>query len=210
MTTLLKNLLNRETEALPEKIVHHINDENHIYKSANQLVSYLRALDPTFVRPIVLVSIGTDRSTGDSLGPLVGSFLKEKQRSMPEFHVYGTLDDPVHAINIAQCMENIMNQHTNPIIIAVDACLGQAQNVGNLNLGVGSVKPGAGVKKELPSVGHIYLTGTVNVGGYLEYLVLQNTRLNLVMKLARSISDTIYKAYNQIQINRENLASARH
>ncbi|KUO48837.1 MAG: hypothetical protein APF76_18330 [Desulfitibacter sp. BRH_c19] len=210
MTTLLKNLLNREINNLPDKIVHNINDENLIYKTANQLVSYLRALDPTLVRPIVVVNIGTDRSTGDSLGPLVGSFLQEKQRFMPEFHVYGTLDQPVHATNIEQCMENIMELHSNPVIIAVDACLGQAKNVGNLNLGVGSVKPGAGVKKELPSVGHIYMTGTVNVGGYLEYLVLQNTRLNLVMKLAMSISDTIYKAYRQIQINRKNLASARH
>lgn len=207
MTTLLRNLLDREMQELPDKIAHHIDDENLTYKAARQLVSYLMTLDPQLDRPIVIVNIGTDRSTGDSLGPLVGSFLKEKQRLMPDMYVYGTLDDPVHATNIARYIEDIMNTHSNPIIIAVDACLGQAKNVGNLNLGIGPVKPGAGVKKDLPSVGHIYMTGTVNVGGYLEYLVLQNTRLNLVMKLAKSISDTICKAYYKIQTHKNKVPS---
>ncbi|WP_035269715.1 spore protease YyaC [Desulfitibacter alkalitolerans] len=207
MTTLLRNLLNRELQEPPDKIVHHIDDENLTYKAANQLASYLITLDPQLDRPIVVVNIGTDRSTGDSLGPLVGSFLKERQSLIPNIHVYGTLDEPVHATNIVRYMEDIMETHTNPIIIAVDACLGQAKNVGNLNLGIGPVKPGAGVKKELPYVGHIYMTGTVNVGGYLEYLVLQNTRLNLVMKLAKSISDTIYKAYYKVQAKKNEVPS---
>ena len=34
-------------------------------------------------QPIVFVCIGTDRSTGDSLGPLVGTLLKEKKNNMP-------------------------------------------------------------------------------------------------------------------------------
>jgi len=207
MTTLLTNFLNEDLQEIPEKMVHHINDENLTYKAANQLISYLMTLNPQLNRSIVVVNIGTDRSTGDSLGPLVGSFLKEKQHLIPEVHLYGTLDNPVHATNIDKCIESIKNIHSNSIIIAVDACLGQAKNVGNLSLGIGSIKPGTGVKKELPSVGDIYITGTVNVGGYLEYLVLQNTRLSLVMKLAKSISDTIYKAYCKIQIHKKQVPS---
>ena len=207
MTTLLKNILTKKPQELPEKIAHHIDDENLTYKAADQLTSYLMTLNPQLDQPIVVVNIGTDRSTGDSLGPLVGSFLKEKQHLMSEVYLYGTLDNPVHATNITKCIENIRNTHLNPIIIAVDACLGQAKNIGNLNLGIGSVKPGAGVKKELPSIGHVYITGTVNVSGYLEYLVLQNTRLNLVIKLARSISDIIYRAYYKIQIHKKQIPS---
>ena len=207
MTTLLKKFLNRELQELPDKTAHHIDDKDLTYKATNQLVSYLMTLNPQLDQPIVVVNIGTDRSTGDSLGPLVGSFLKEKQHLIPGIHIYGTLDSPVHATNITRCIENIRNIHANSIIIAVDACLGQAKNVGNLNLGIGPVKPGAGVNKELPSVGHIYMTGTVNVGGYLEYLVLQNTRLNLVMKLAKSISDTIYRAYYKIQTHKKQAPS---
>ena len=46
---------------------------------------------------IILVCIGTDRSTGDSLGPLTGSKLLEK--NLEHFYIYGTLQHPVHAVN---------------------------------------------------------------------------------------------------------------
>ncbi|MFY9218842.1 MAG: DUF1256 domain-containing protein, partial [Tepidanaerobacteraceae bacterium] len=52
----------------------------------------------------------------------------------------------------------------------------------------GSLKPGAGVNKKLPPVGNFHITGVVNVGGFMEYLVLQNTRLFTVMKMVDIIS----------------------
>ena len=48
--------------------------------------------------------------------------------------------------------------------------------------------PGAGVSKELPLVGEIFINGIVNVSGFLEYFVLQNTRLSLVFRLAEIIT----------------------
>jgi hypothetical protein len=50
--------------------------------------------------PIVIVCVGTDRSTGDSLGPLVGTALARFHS--PLFHLYGTLDEPVHAVNLEE------------------------------------------------------------------------------------------------------------
>ena len=55
-------------------------------------------------------------------------------------------------------------------------------------------KPGAGVNKQLPEVGDIHITGIVNVSGFMEFFVLQNTRLNLVMKMAKTIANGIYQA----------------
>lgn len=60
--------------------------------------------------------------------------------------------------------------------------------MGYINLGNGSLHPGAGVNKNLPPVGQIHITGIVNVGGFMEYMVLQNTRLNIVMGLADIIA----------------------
>jgi putative sporulation protein YyaC len=133
-------------------------------------------------RPRVLLCIGTDRSTGDCLGPLVGSKLSALDQNF--FQIYGTLEHPVHASNLKQKLEEICRNHENPLIIAVDACLGSLENVGCVNIGDGSLQPGAGVNKNLPPVGQIHITGIVNVGGFMEYLVLQNTRLNLVMRMA--------------------------
>ena len=45
---------------------------------------------------IVFLCIGTDRSTGDSLGPLIGYKLKEK--GIRNARIMGTLDHPVHAM----------------------------------------------------------------------------------------------------------------
>lgn len=159
-------------------------------KVANALLSFL-PVDHSI--PIVFVCIGTDRSTGDSLGPLVGSLVSEK--NLPDnFYVYGTLEDPIHAINLAEKIKFIEERFINPFIIGVDACLGHSKNVGTIHIKNGSLKPGAGVNKNLPSVGNIHMTGIVNISGFMEFFVLQNTRLHLVMNLAKTISNGIYKA----------------
>lgn len=140
---------------------------------------------------VVILCIGTDRSTGDSLGPLVGT--KLHARFSQNYHVYGTLEHPVHAMNLAEKIEEIRQRHRSSLIIAIDACLGQYSNVGSINVIDGPLKPGAGVKKELPAVGTFHITGIVNVGGFMEYFVLQNTRLFIVMQMAEIIADGIHK-----------------
>ncbi|WP_199616911.1 spore protease YyaC [Paenibacillus alkalitolerans] len=144
-------------------------------------------------RALVIVCVGTDRSTGDALGPLVGSKLAKSSR----IPVYGTLDEPVHAMNMTDRLNSISAMYRNPFIVAIDACLGQLSSVGCIQAAEGPVKPGAGVNKELPPVGDYHVTGIVNVGGFMEYFVLQNTRLSLVMNMADVISDSIRIAAEQ-------------
>ncbi|KAB2330813.1 spore protease YyaC [Cytobacillus depressus] len=162
--------------------------------AAHQLAMQINQLLPASMsnRPIVFVCIGTDRSTGDSLGPLVGTLLEEKKLS--SFYVYGTLENPIHAVNMTEKLVEIQKKHSNPFIIGIDACLGRLKSVGVVQVGEGPVKPGAGVNKELPEVGHMHITGIVNVSGFMEFFVLQNTRLHLVMSMAKTIADGIYHA----------------
>ena len=77
--------------------------------ASKQISQELINLLPTGkLQPIVIVCIGTDRSTGDSLGPLVGTLLSEKtENSSSSFHVYGTLDDPIHAMNLQEKLNEI-------------------------------------------------------------------------------------------------------
>lgn len=143
-------------------------------------------------RNIVVVCIGTDRSTGDSLGPMIGTFLQE--HGLKNFHLYGTLDDPVHAVNLSDKLSFIQENHYQPFVIAIDACLGKSDHIGTVKVAQGPVKPGAGVNKVLPEVGNMHITGIVNISGYMEFFVLQNTRLNLVMKMAKQIALSIARA----------------
>ena len=163
-----------------------------LHAAENLAAELLAAIPNTTSRPIVFVCIGTDRSTGDSLGPLVGTLLEEKV--LRTFYVYGTLDEPIHAVNLSEKLKEIDTIHDNPYIIGIDACLGRIKNVGVIQLGNGPVKPGAGVNKDLPAVGDIHITGIVNVSGFMEFFVLQNTRLNLVMRMAKTIANGIYQA----------------
>jgi len=180
-----------EPAALSLKIPY--NDPAVVQRLSHHLGRFLEPLEHH--RRIVVVCVGTDRSTGDSLGPLVGTSLLREANS--NFELYGTLDEPVHAMNLSETLQKIMRASRDPYIIAVDACLGQVSSVGCIQLGAGPVRPGAGVNKELPPVGDIHMTGIVNVGGFMEYFVLQNTRLNLVMKMADMISLSLQKAIRQ-------------
>lgn len=145
----------------------------------------------------IILCVGTDRSTGDALGPIVGSKLSINQPN--GFTIFGTLDEPVHALNLKETIESIKKEHPDSGIIAIDSCLGQIDSVGTIQIRNGPLKPGAGVKKDLPEIGHFHITGIVNVGGFMEYFVLQNTRLNLVIKMSDIISYGIIKSsYKQL------------
>lgn len=178
-----RDVVQPEVESL--KVSH---TENNIIEILSERLFSIIGQIPSH-QPLIIVCVGTDRSTGDSLGPLVGSQLQKY--NIEGLHLYGTLDSPVHAMNLKDTLASIQSQYHNPYIIAVDACLGQLTSVGCIQIGSGPVKPGAGVNKDLPPVGDMHITGIVNVGGFMEYFVLQNTRLSLVM----SMSDVIAKSF---------------
>lgn len=147
---------------------------------------------------LIILCIGTDRSTGDSLGPLIGSKLLA---DMPgKAVVYGTLNEPVHAVNLEETISTIQSKYRNPFIIAIDACLGRTESVGYISIKEGTLQPGTGVNKDLPAVGDVHIIGVVNVGGFMEYMVLQNTRLSLVMKMADLISTGIARELQKISL----------
>ncbi|GIN95857.1 spore protease YyaC [Siminovitchia terrae] len=171
-----------EQQNIIDTIVH-FEDQIAVHKISDALLDLLPSRKN---QPVIIICIGTDRSTGDSLGPLIGSFLSEA--GMNFFHVYGTLENPVHAMNLKEILKHVKKTYKNPFIIGIDACLGRSESIGEIKVGTGPIKPGAGVNKKLPEVGEAFITGIVNMAGHMEFVVLQNTRLNLVMKLAKKIS----------------------
>ena len=99
---------------------------------------------------VVFLCIGTDRSTGDSLGPLIGYKLKEKRLERVE--ILGTLERPVHAMNLETYQAILKFQYPDHVVVAVDASVGNIEHIGYVTLGKGSLKPGLGVSKELKAL----------------------------------------------------------
>lgn len=174
-----------------------INSPRAVFDFNKNFTEYLTNYYTDQYEDLVIMCIGTDRSTGDSLGPLIGYKLEKRLKSYDHIFVHGTLENPVHAKNLKDSINLIYKTYNNPFVIAIDACLGKFDRVGYITIGNGPLKPGAGVNKDLPPVGNMHITGIVNLGGFMEYMILQNTRLNLVMKMADTIADGIpYSIWN--------------
>ena len=70
---------------------------------------------------IIILCIGSDRSTGDSLGPVIGH--KFKDFISPGLYLLGDLNQPIHAANLNHCIKSIQKTPDNPFILAIDASL---------------------------------------------------------------------------------------
>ena len=138
---------------------------------------------------LVFLCIGSDRVTGDCLGPYIGHQLSRQE--LKNIFIYGTLKQPVHALNLEQMIRHIKKYHPDALVIAIDASLGQKKHLGYVTIANGALHPGAGVRKELPPVGDIHITGIVNICGILVQLTLQTTRLSTVVSVADVITEGI-------------------
>jgi putative sporulation protein YyaC len=159
-------------------------------KTKEELVTAMSAIIPSHLTndDVVFLCIGTDRNTGDSLAPLVGMYLT----SLGYQNIYGTIDEPVHALNLQETLNRLPESKK---VIAIDASLGQFSSVGTFSVINGSIKAGAGVGKDLPESGDYGIMGIVNIGGFMEHMVLANTRLSVVMKMAKDITSAIIEMF---------------
>ncbi|MHB1395138.1 MAG: spore protease YyaC [Clostridia bacterium] len=148
----------------------------------------------------IILCIGTDRFIGDCLGPLTGTLLSKLSLTVP---ILGTLENPVHAINLRSTISHIKTHYRGYRIIAIDACLGTSQSIGCIQVKEGSIQPGRGVGKRLTHVGDCSIVGIVDEAvesddfEYENYLKINNVRLGLVMKMSETITKGIYSAFRQ-------------
>ncbi len=136
----------------------------------------------------VIVCIGSDLAIGDSLGPIVGSMLKFKTQGLGVF-LYGTLSAPITAKEIRYMRTFLKETHKGSPIIAIDAAVGEAGDIGLIKLHDTPLMPGAGANKQLGALGDISIMGIVAEKSLGNYGLLNTTRLNLVYTMAEIISD---------------------
>lgn len=139
------------------------------------------------------VCIGSDLVLGDSLGPLVGTILKKKNSDL---YVYGTLNNPVTAKDVDVVRKNVKIMHPNTICIAIDASIGDVDDVGIIKVINKGLKPGLGVNKNLGVIGDVSIIGVVASKSLQNYNLYNLTRLNLVYKMAEQIADGIIDFIN--------------
>ena len=163
-----------------------------IYSQSETVEKLKAALGKPRRAPVVLC-IGSDRVTGDCIGPLVGHLLESRG---VDCTVLGSLRAPVTAVNLEETVSLLRKKFAGRKIIAVDSCVGDKCDVGKIRVSRGSLRPGLACGKVLPRVGDVSVTATV-AGGSSENLY--SVRLSLVFTLAECIAGAIDSAISSIK-----------
>ena len=142
-------------------------------------------------RQLVVVCFGTPAIAGDSLGPEVGTILRE-DKNFPAF-VYGTLDRPVTGRNMNEWISFVRETHKGAVLLAVDACLGEASNLGRISVRSDGECPAAvgGKKSRFGDVGIIAVVGDKSGDALTE---LMQANAVYVSELAHKVADLIKSA----------------
>lgn len=161
------------------------------YEEATAISELANCLAKFMNDKTIVVCIGTDKCIGDCLGPLVGTFLTKNKFPYP---VIGTLERPAHAINLDYILKEIKTKYLEHFIIAIDACLGYDNCIGDIQVKSGPVHPGKGVGKTLPHVGDISIVGVVDTIDNSDLFSIKNIRLNFIMNMADVIAKSLLEA----------------
>ena len=137
-----------------------------------------------------IVCIGTDKCIVDTLGPLVGTMLI---KSGVEIDVYGTLENPIHAINLNERLREVYSKNYDNIL-AIDACLSNKKIQGVIEIRDKPITPGKGIGKYLSEVGDFSIVGVIDAKDKEFQSLLQETRLSFVYEMAEVVTDGILKA----------------
>jgi len=150
----------------------------------------LKKILPLQSQPPVILCIGSDLSVGDSLGPVAGTKLKERLAGL-NCYIYGTLAKPITAHEVKYMNEFLRSTHPDSPIIAIDAAVGLAGDIGLIKLAKRGIKPGSGANKKLSKVGDVSIMGIVAERSMFNYSLFSATRLNLVYKMGEIIAEGV-------------------
>lgn len=163
-----------------------------------RLTQALQVIMPDLSCPPLFLCIGSDCHILDSFGPLTGSLLQDK---VPDLHVYGTLQEPLHARNLVSRLNNIYPMYPNRLEIAIDASVGDDHDLGVIRIRQGPLLPGKALSKRLPPLGHISITGVVQTRSQKAHLRSNTGSLNPVYGMAWAVSEAVLNWHNSIVNN---------
>ncbi|MCM3691341.1 spore protease YyaC [Neobacillus niacini] len=166
----------------------------------NIVIPYNHRLAPLFIRQalyslipegtnhIYVVGIGTSTISGDSLGPFVGTLLKNCYPK--HLTVLGNLQSPLDATTLVPEVTNYPFQK-NSFVLAIDSVFGSEEMVNSIVVNEGPIVPGIGLGNILPPIGDSSITGVVLENNPALKDSLLCTDLNLIYTMATSIAKGI-------------------
>lgn len=150
---------------------------------------------------LLFLCIGSEKISGDSIGPIVGSLLKTKY-NLP-YPVLGTEEKPVNGINLPHYMENIRNCFPEHKIIAIDSAVGDKKDLWTIKIKKGGVVAGGAVNSNNPRIGDIGILAVVGEKSKDVLSTLLQSPLEKVEELAEYIAMLINNVFSPSVKNSE-------
>lgn len=166
----------------------------------NRIIPYNQKLAPLFIRDalfslipdgtkrIYVVGIGSNQISGDSIGPFVGTLLKDLFPG--HLTVLGNLQNPLDATTLVPELSQITFPN-NSFVIAIDSVFGSDRIVNSIVIREGSLQPGIGIGNKLPPVGDCSVMGVVLKHKTAKESSLLYTNLHMVYTMATLIAKGI-------------------
>ena len=162
-------------------IVNEKNKINLAFDIAKEIV--INNLKPLFL------FVGTDKVISDSLAPITAEILKQKYNS--NLIIVGDLVFNVNAKNLVKTTKEIKEKYPNHTVFLVDSTLGNCEDLGDVIFKKGgSIAGGLNNHKEI--VGDYSILGVSSCYGSTNRILINGTRLGIVLKMADFIADAIH------------------
>ena len=148
---------------------------------------------------IIWACVGEPGVPFDSIGPVLGSNLKKEG-----FNVIGTAESPLNVTGLKNNEKVLEKLHEEYLVIAIDACAtSEPSHMSNIILRDFELRPGAGVGRDIPPVGHLSIvaatavTSKGRIAFKLDYYSINKIIDNLTKNIKNLEEDGLYETcYN--------------
>lgn len=139
---------------------------------------------------LTFICVGTDRVSGDSIGPIVGSNLIKyiEENNIKNINVIGNLKDNFNNANISKL-------NNKDITIVIDSAISNTYDVGDIVIDEKNIKIREALddSKEINSNINIKcIVGRNFKDSAANFLMLQNVKLGIVLNIAEELSNNLY------------------
>ncbi|MCK9574400.1 MAG: DUF1256 domain-containing protein [Clostridia bacterium] len=148
-----------------------VNLSNYIFES----IKYYNKLP-------AIICLGTNRIINDSLGPLVGTLLKQKYNCLA--YVYGTINAPITAFKSRAIYDFVSRMHEGSPVIIIDASIGNIEEHGIIK--ITETEKTFFLNKQIPMRTELCITAVTGFNIY--EFVLQKTKTDFVGQIADIIA----------------------
>lgn len=142
----------------------------------------------------VILCVGSDKIAGDSVGPIVGTLLKDYFKL--RCYIYGQKGKSVNGKNLNQYLNHVKIAHPDSPIIAVDACICDGALAGNVYVVQGGINPARSVTGKNNPVGDVGILGAVEGSADNPLSSLLAVKWVNVERLCYKIAFSLYCAFS--------------